>query len=124
MSSPSPDCVTRSRNRRGSYRDSTYTVTSHADLASFLQSTAAILASPRRATNSYAPTDKPFDPAVHDQFTAHDPLAVAHAMFCSGTDQNDRWSEVDELRDGWHIRTRRFGVEAEGVLTRGLYVVE
>ena len=84
-------------------------------------------------TNSYAPTESPFDPTRYDLFQAHDPLAVAHACFASRTQVEDYHSipaaaiEPDERRSdksGWEYQERHFAVETEGTLTRGMCVVD
>ena len=69
------------------------------------------LRKPRAVTNSHAPHDKPFDPSKYDLFEAHDPLAVAHAIFGSDTER-------------WGANPRQFLIETEGQLTRGFCVVE
>lgn len=69
------------------------------------------LRKPRSVTNSFAPPEVTFDASVYDLFEAHDPLAVAHAIFC-------------ESADGWKVTARPFLVESEGKLTRGYCVVE
>ncbi|WFD37987.1 uncharacterized protein MJAP1_000935 [Malassezia japonica] len=69
------------------------------------------LRKPRSVTNSFAPPEVTFDASVHDLFEAHDPLAVAHAIFC-------------ESAEGWKVSARPFLVESEGKLTRGFCVVD
>lgn len=68
------------------------------------------LRKPRAVTNSFAPPEVTFDASKYDLFQAHDPLAVAHAIF----PDNPAW-KVDE---------RPFLVETEGKLTRGFCVVD
>ncbi|UZJ54625.1 hypothetical protein CBS101457_003945 [Exobasidium rhododendri] len=87
----------------------------------------AILANPRKVTNSLAHPLEAFDPHKDDLFMAHDPLAVAHAIFCPSTFQRSaqqHTSSTDEVFEGWHVKTRRFGIETEGALTRGMCVVD
>jgi hypothetical protein len=86
----------------------------------------AILANPRKVTNSFVPEDESFDPTKHDMFQAHDPLAVAHAIHCPSPHQRGSLQKqyIDDTFDGWNIKTRRFGIETEGTLTRGYCVVD
>lgn len=71
----------------------------------------AFMRKPRAVTNACA-GDEPFDPAKHDLFEGHDPLAVAHAIAYSPD------------APGWEVVEREFQVETEGRLTRGLCVVD
>lgn len=68
------------------------------------------LRKPRAVTNSFAPPEVTFDATKYDLFEAHDPLAVAHAIF----------------RDhpGWRPVDRAFVVETDGKHTRGFCVVD
>lgn len=100
-------------------------------------------------TNSYAPHGLPFSAERDDLFQAHDPLAVAHACFAASEagrggeayhqylegEQQQQHSqrgspsgvqEGEERQDstGWIYCERRFAVEAEGKLTRGMCIVE
>lgn len=69
------------------------------------------LRKPRAVTNAQAPSHRPFDKSLDDLFEAHDPLAVAHAIFHTDTSQ-------------WGTTPREFLVETEGRLTRGFCVVD
>ena len=69
------------------------------------------LRKPRAVTNSFAPKGVSFDAAKYDLFEAHDPLAVAHAIFCTDTKL-------------WSCTSRPFLIETEGRLTRGFCVVD
>lgn len=86
-------------------------------------------------TNSFAPPGEPFDPKRHDLFQAHDPLAVAHAIFTgpstlrfhstpSSPDSllEDGHRRTDEY--GWEYCQRQFAIETEGAITRGMCVVD
>jgi uncharacterized protein YciW len=100
-------------------------------------------------TNSYAPHGLPFSAERDDLFQAHDPLAVAHACFApseagrggeayhqylegeqqqqhsqSGSPSGVREGEEREDSTGWIYSERRFAIEAEGKLTRGMCIVE
>lgn len=84
-------------------------------------------------TNSYAPDHLPFDASRDDLFQAHDPLAVAHACFAHvGAAEHyhgkiELSSTEDETRSdhhGWTYQERRFAVETEGTITRGMCVVD
>lgn len=127
---PTAGCVTTSARIRAFCDDCT--CDTHSSSACYptdhlivARSLGAILTSPRRATNSYASPDEPFDPSVYDLFQAHDPLAVAHAMFCPSTAQRAQKADaIDDHFEGWHLRTRPFGIETDGALTRGFCVVE
>ncbi|WFD43863.1 hypothetical protein MPSI1_002528 [Malassezia psittaci] len=68
------------------------------------------LRKPRAVTNSFAPPEVTFDASRYDLFQAHDPLAVAHAIFAD--------------TPGWDSVERPFLVETEGKLTRGFCVVD
>ncbi|CEH16383.1 Predicted inosine-uridine preferring nucleoside hydrolase [Ceraceosorus bombacis] len=96
---------------------------------------ATILKRPRQVTNSFAPAGRDFDASIDDMFVAHDPIAVAHACFCSSSGSASRNASSKETRsyasqnrpefDGeWSMRVRRFGIECEGELTRGCCVVD
>ncbi|PWN54174.1 nucleoside hydrolase [Violaceomyces palustris] len=74
------------------------------------------LTHPRMVTNNFADPGK-FDPEIHDLFHAHDPLAVAHAIFVPPG------KSCEDVR-GWRDEVRSFVVEAEGQLTRGFCVVD
>lgn len=69
------------------------------------------LRKPRSVTNSFAPPNEPFDASKYDLFEAHDPLAVAHAIFYTDSDK-------------WGSTRRPFLVETDGRLTRGFCVVD
>jgi len=69
------------------------------------------LRKPRSVTNSFAPPNVPFDPAKYDLFEAHDPLAVAHAIFYTDA---ELWGDAE----------RPFLVETDGRHTRGFCVVD
>ena len=69
------------------------------------------LRKPRSVTNSFAPPNVPFDPAKYDLFEAHDPLAVAHAIFYTDA---ELWGDTE----------RPFLVETDGRHTRGFCVVD
>jgi inosine-uridine nucleoside N-ribohydrolase len=86
----------------------------------------AIMGNPRKHTNSFAPVNLPFDPARDDLFVAHDPLAIAHAMYCPSFYQRGSYKQTvtDGTFEGWKIKTRCFGIETEGTLTRGMCVVD
>lgn len=71
---------------------------------------AAFLSHPRSVVNGYAAPED-FNPDIHDLFEAHDPLAVAHALFHT-SDSN------------WKHETRSFRIETDGQLTRGFCIVE
>lgn len=75
------------------------------------------LTHPRAFTNNMVAPQE-FHPDKHDLFQAHDPLAVAHAvfapMFASGS--------IDG--HGWKHSPRRFQIETSGDLTRGFCVVD
>ncbi|CAO1618204.1 unnamed protein product [Parajaminaea phylloscopi] len=93
----------------------------------------SILKHPRKMTNSYAPSHLPFDPLRDDLFQAHDPLAVAHACFSHADAaelyHGDHKAVVEEYErrsdeHGWQYQERRFCVESEGSVTRGMCVVD
>ncbi len=63
---------------------------------------------PRQVTNSFAPPDA-FEPHLHDNFIAHDPLAVVHAIFPN---------------ENWAYQAREFLMETEGKYTRGMCIIE
>jgi inosine-uridine nucleoside N-ribohydrolase len=71
-------------------------------------SVSAFLRHPRKVTNSFAAPGT-YQPQLHDNFVAHDPLAVAHAIFAS---------------EAWVSTPREFKLETEGKYTRGMCVVE
>lgn len=75
-------------------------------LAQFIS---AFLQNPRAFSNNLGGDN--FDPELHDQFQAHDPLAVAHAIFATAV-------------SGWISTPRDFLIETEGRLTRGMCVVD
>lgn len=83
-------------------------------------------------TNSYAPPGEPFNPARDDLFQAHDPLAVAHAIFAGPSTLSFHSTPAHHLDEGetrtdehgWEHSQRHFTVESEGVLTRGMCVVD
>lgn len=72
------------------------------------------LTHPRAFTNNMVAPEE-FHPDKHDLFEAHDPLAVAHAIFAAfpGSDAK-----------GWKHEPRRFQIETSGDLTRGFCVVD
>ena len=74
----------------------------------------SFLRKPRSVTNSFAPEGEPFDASKYDLFQAHDPLAVAHAIFCDPADASSGWSTLP----------REFVVETDGRHTRGFCVVD
>lgn len=74
----------------------------------------AFMRKPRAVTNSFAEPGEPFDATKYDLFEAHDPLAVAHAVFY---DPNDAAS-------AWQSTPRDFLIETDGRLTRGMCVVD
>lgn len=82
------------------------------------------MANPRKVTNSFAPIDKDFDPIRDDMFVAHDPLAIAHAIYSLSPFERGYQSNPDQDLNGWRIQARRFGIETEGSLTRGHCVVD
>lgn len=97
-----------------------------------LRSVGAMLAHPRKMTNSFIPRGQPFDPARDDLFQAHDPLAVAHVCFASQdtvdyhaepSSSTDEWQKRSD-HFGWSYQERRFLVESEGEITRGMCVVD
>ncbi|KAJ9478115.1 putative Uridine nucleosidase (putative) [Pseudozyma hubeiensis] len=75
------------------------------------------LTHPRAFTNNMVAPEE-FHPDKHDLFQAHDPLAVAHAIFAplSTTGSTDG--------NGWKHTPRRFQIETNGDLTRGFCVVD
>lgn len=79
-------------------------------------------------TNSLADPKLPFDPKTDDMFVAHDPLAVAHAIYCPSPVERRSLQQqsngVGSTFNGWSIQPRRFGVETEGSLTRGFCVTD
>lgn len=81
---------------------------------------------PRKRTNSYAPVDLAFDPNRDDLFVAHDPVAIAHAMYCPSPYQRRAHQQpfTSGTFKGWQIKTRRFGIETQGIITRGMCVVD
>ncbi|CAO1616707.1 unnamed protein product [Sympodiomycopsis kandeliae] len=101
----------------------------HTPLGHFISS---ILKHPRKMTNSYAPPGEPFNPARDDLFQAHDPLAVAHAIFTGPSTIQYHATQSDRLDDGdcrtdereWEYQERQFAIEAEGTITRGMCVVD
>lgn len=117
-------------------------------LRSPFSSITSILTHPRKMTNSYAPYGLPFSAERDDLFQAHDPLAVAHACFApseagkggeayhqyheylegqqiqNGASLGVQEGEQREDSTGWVYMERRFAVEAEGKLTRGMCIVE
>lgn len=70
----------------------------------------AFLQGPRTFNNGLVPPGVAFDPEKHDQFQAHDPLAIAHAIFAPA--------------GGWVSTPRAFLVETEGKRVRGMCVVD
>lgn len=75
-------------------------------------------------TNSYVPKHL-FDPELHDNFQAHDPLAVAHAIFGLQNDEQSRPSTENEAHfNGWKVVQREFEIEYQGDRTRGMCIVE
>ncbi|SNX83085.1 related to Inosine-uridine preferring nucleoside hydrolase [Melanopsichium pennsylvanicum] len=71
------------------------------------------LTHPRAYTNNLVAPEE-FHPDQHDLFQAHDPVAVAHAIFTlPGMDGN-----------GWTHVPRRFQIETSGELTRGFCVID
>ncbi|WFD30804.1 hypothetical protein MSPP1_001828 [Malassezia sp. CBS 17886] len=71
------------------------------------------LRKPRAVTNSFAIAGT-FDPAKHDLFQAHDPLAVAHAIFYN----------AHAKENAWKTTARAFLLETDGVRTRGMCIVD
>ncbi|EST07736.1 Inosine/uridine-preferring nucleoside hydrolase domain protein [Kalmanozyma brasiliensis GHG001] len=75
------------------------------------------LTHPRAFTNNLVAPEE-FHPDQHDLFQAHDPLAIAHAIFApmpaSGSMDGKRWKHTP----------RRFQIETSGDLTRGFCVVD
>ncbi|KDN53188.1 nucleoside hydrolase [Tilletiaria anomala UBC 951] len=82
------------------------TLSSASPLSRFVS---AFLSQPRTVMNSFAPPDA-FDPQLHDNFIAHDPLAVAYAIFGS--------------MPGWQTQERVFKMEIDGSITRGMCVID
>lgn len=74
------------------------------------QFVSAFLRGPRAFNNSLAPPGQTPVAAKFDQFQAHDPLAVAHAIFSPD--------------GGWVSTQRSFRIETQGRLTRGMCVVD
>lgn len=74
------------------------------------------LTHPRAFTNNMVAPEE-FHPDQHDLFQAHDPLAVAHAIFAPLPSTGS----IDG--DGWKHTPRRFQIETWGDLTRGFCVV-
>lgn len=66
------------------------------------------------------------DKEKFDNFQAHDPLAMAHAIFCpSAVERQQTLSDpINGTFADWAIRTRTFGMETDGYLTRGQCVIE
>lgn len=77
------------------------------------------LTHPRAFTNNMVAPEE-FHPDQHDLFQAHDPLAVAHAIFCPMPGA-DSAAQTDH---GWTHSERRFQIETSGELTRGFCVVD
>ena len=75
------------------------------------------LTHPRAFTNNMVAPEE-FHPDQHDLFQAHDPLAVAHAIFTPLPSTGS----IDA--DGWTHTPRRFQIETSGDLTRGFCVVD
>ncbi|KAJ1601258.1 hypothetical protein NDA14_000675 [Ustilago hordei] len=75
------------------------------------------LTHPRAYTNNLAAPQE-FHPDKHDLFQAHDPLAIAHAMFTPMPSAG----KIDG--NGWKHAERRFQIETSGDLTRGFAVVD
>ncbi|SPO23291.1 related to Inosine-uridine preferring nucleoside hydrolase [Ustilago trichophora] len=75
------------------------------------------LTHPRAFTNNMVAPEE-FHPDQHDLFEAHDPLAVAHAIFAPLPSKGS----IDG--DGWKHTPRRFQIETSGDLTRGFCVVD
>lgn len=75
------------------------------------------LTHPRAFTNNLVAPEE-FHPDQHDLFEAHDPLAVAHAVFAPMPASGS----VDG--NGWKHAPRRFQIETSGDLTRGFCVVD
>lgn len=75
------------------------------------------LTHPRAFTNNLVAPEE-FHPDKHDLFQAHDPLAVAHAVFAPMPSSGS----VDD--DGWKHTKRQFQIETSGELTRGFCVVD
>lgn len=75
------------------------------------------LTHPRAFTNNMVAPEE-FHPDQHDLFQAHDPLAVAHAVFAPVTNAESRDGK------GWKHSERRFQIETSGQLTRGFCVVD
>lgn len=80
------------------------------------KSISAFLARPRQVTNTLAP---PEGETSNDLFVAHDPLAVAYAIF-----NDPSLSPTSGSRAGWKTTLRKFRMETDGKLTRGMCVVE
>lgn len=75
------------------------------------------LTHPRAFTNNMVAPEE-FHPDRHDLFEAHDPLAVAHAIFAP----MPATGSIDG--NGWKHTPRRFQIETSGDLTRGFCVVD
>ncbi|CDS01961.1 related to Inosine-uridine preferring nucleoside hydrolase [Sporisorium scitamineum] len=75
------------------------------------------LTHPRAFTNNMVAPEE-FHPDRHDLFEAHDPLAVAHAVFAPMPASGS----IDG--DGWKHAPRQFQIETSGDLTRGFCVVD
>ncbi|WFD33421.1 hypothetical protein MCUN1_000234 [Malassezia cuniculi] len=71
----------------------------------------AFMRKPRAVTNACA-GDEVFDPAKHDLFEGHDPLAVAYAI------------AYEPGSSAWDYALREFVVETDGKHTRGFCVVD
>lgn len=81
------------------------------DASPLVRLISAFMRKPRAVTNACA-GDEPFDPAKHDLFEGHDPLAVAYAIAYK-PDSPD-----------WSLSRREFVVETDGRHTRGFCVVD
>lgn len=97
---------------------------SHKDAGILCRYRRAILSRPRAFTNSFANQDEPFDAKLDDNFVAHDPLAIIHAIHCPSSFQRRTRKMAKDDCKGWLIQKRRFGIETEGSLTRGMCVVD
>ncbi|CBQ72004.1 related to Inosine-uridine preferring nucleoside hydrolase [Sporisorium reilianum SRZ2] len=75
------------------------------------------LTHPRAFTNNLVAPEE-FHPDQHDLFQAHDPLAVAHAVFAPMPASGSMDGH------GWKHAPRRFQIETSGDLTRGFCVVD
>lgn len=76
----------------------------------------AFLTQPRSFTNNMVAPEE-FKPDQHDLFQAHDPLAIAHAIFVPV-------GGPIPTTDGWKHTSQCFQIETSGDLTRGFCVID